>query len=186
MVEKCQNVIALRKKKKNVLKTKYQFYFVEDPVYNDEKICIFTNTEQQKKTRDLFDHFSHRDYFHYLLDDKLFQLKEDIKFNVYLGGAFLLLVTFGTVYTFNFLDHQELNFIPVLLIFTVSGAIIYLALNWIRFSVIQGFLSNNLKIDKEFLKILILKYFCENEDLNDTLSIAHLDDFKPLKLDKAI
>ncbi len=186
MVEKCQNVITLRKKKKHVLKIKYQFYFVEDPVYNDEKLCIFTNTEQQKKTRDLFDHFSHRDYFHYLLEDKLVPLLESVLFNLYLAAAFLLLVSIGTVYTFNFLDHQELNFIPVLLIFTVSGSIIYLALNWIRYSVLKGFINSNFRIDKEFLKILVLKYFCENEDLNDTLSIASLDDYKPLKMDKAV
>lgn len=168
-------MISLRKSKYVALRKRYQFYFIEDPIFNDEKMIIFANTPEQKRTKLLFDHFSDKDYFKYFLENKLEDLKDRVIGNIWISFVFFILVSLGTVFTFNLLDYQGLNFLPVLLIFMVSGSIVFLSLYIIRYRVLKDFISNNRRIDHEFLKILVLKYYCENEDLNNAIEMTHFN-----------
>lgn len=157
-------MINLRQHNFSLLRQKYQFYFVYDPIYSNEKICIFVKTRKQILTRNLFENFSDKDYFSSLLNKRFDEMKDKIKFNLY---SFLIACVFfflGTLLTFDFLDFQGLNFLPIILIFCVSFSIIGFSINYIRLQELDKFIDSNEDLDYELLEILIMKSKIENED----------------------
>ena len=174
-IESIHRVIDIRDEKAKELKNKYVFYIITDPIFKTEKIVIFIKTEKQAITLNLFSHFSSLDYIPYLITCDFGELRNKMKFNIIVSCLLVIFFCLGMYMTFDFLEIQSLNFIPIIFIFLIAISIILVMVNTIRFSVVNSI--NEEDIDKEYMKILTLKFFYDEQvDFTNSFIIASIID----------
>lgn len=133
-----------------------------DPIFNTEKVNLIIKSKKEQYTRKLFNHFASIEYMPYMIKQEFNLLKKKMSFNLVILCILLLFFCLGIITTFDYLNYQTLNFIPIIFIFLISGDLVFLILNFIRFDILNKTIHNNKRIDVEFLKLLILKFLHEH------------------------
>jgi hypothetical protein len=120
--------------------------------------------EDHNHTKIVAEHFNSIPYLEMLYNFEFEGLRKQVSLNI-IASVVLLLIFFVTlVSTFTFLEVKSLSLIPLLSIFVVAFAIICLAVNVIRYRVINKVINGDYKIDKKFLKLFILKTIADTHE----------------------
>ena len=88
-----------------------------------------------------------------------------IVISIFISLFFLCLL----IITFRYLQIKSLSIIPIFSLLILAGAIVILTLNFIRLNIVNSVISGDLKINKKFLRLLMICF--KAEEIQDTSTL---------------
>jgi len=171
LMQDLRSSIQLQKEKVPEFKKRLDFYKIKDPIMKNYSYQIFLKTPEHYDTKTVADHFNDYTYFNMLFRGEYTEMKTKIFTQIIILFLISSIFLFLVFITFSYLQIRSLSFIPILCLLILSISIFLLVLNILRLNIINRVITGEDKIDKDFLRLLMIGYKVEiNEDKNPLLT----------------